>query len=263
MDTSTELSIITINFNNSSGLEKTVSSVVSQTFSNFEYIVIDGGSGDGSVDVIKKYADKMAYWDSEKDSGIYDAMNKGIRAAKGEFCLFLNSGDFLTDKNILSKVFGVNHTEDILYGELIFDFGYKQKLEKLPEILDINHLFNHNVWHPATFIRRKLFYEIGFYNENYKIVSDYDFFFHAIAINKVSTKYLPFPISVYDTKGISSNVKNFASINEERKQVHKTYLSDIEIDSLKSILPPRPDIKSRNIFYRVVKYFYYHLKKFV
>ena len=88
-----KLSVITINFNNRDGLRKTIESVVNQTYNDFEYIIIDGGSTDGSVDVIKEYADRIDYWVSEPDKGIYNAMNKGIDVAKGEYCIFMNSGD--------------------------------------------------------------------------------------------------------------------------------------------------------------------------
>ncbi|MDR2910496.1 MAG: glycosyltransferase [Bacteroidales bacterium] len=94
-----KLSIITINLNNVAGLQKTIESVVKQTFTDYEYIVIDGGSTDGSADIIKQHANKITYWVSEPDKGIYNAMNKGIRVAKGEYCLFLNSGDWLINSN--------------------------------------------------------------------------------------------------------------------------------------------------------------------
>jgi glycosyltransferase involved in cell wall biosynthesis len=99
-----KLSIITINYNNRDGLEKTIRSVIDQRFTDFEFIVIDGGSTDGSVDNIRKYENKINYWCSEKDAGIYNAQNKGIKKAKGEYCLFLNSGDFLYNEDVLNKI---------------------------------------------------------------------------------------------------------------------------------------------------------------
>jgi glycosyltransferase involved in cell wall biosynthesis len=100
-----KLSIITINKDNARGLEKTIQSVMGQTYNDFEYIVIDGASSDDSVDIIKRYADRMTYWVSEPDTGIYNAMNKGIRKAQGEYCLFLNSGDVLINSNSLKDAF--------------------------------------------------------------------------------------------------------------------------------------------------------------
>ena len=100
-----KLSIITINLNNASGLEKTIQSVINQTYKDFEFIVIDGASTDGSVEVIKKYSSGINYWVSESDTGIYNAMNKGIRKAQGEYCLFLNSADYLFSPNLISAVY--------------------------------------------------------------------------------------------------------------------------------------------------------------
>jgi len=110
-----KLSIITVNLNNAEGLRKTIESVVTQTFTDFEYIIIDGGSTDGSVEIIKLYADKITYWVSEPDKGIYNGMNKGIMVAKGEYCQFLNSGDWLVNENVLKEVFA---DVDIVYGDL-------------------------------------------------------------------------------------------------------------------------------------------------
>ena len=101
------ISIITVVFNGEKKLEKTISSVINQTYDNLEYIVIDGSSKDGTIDIIKKYEDKINYWVSEKDSGIYEAMNKGILASKGDYINFMNAGDFFTRKNLVSEVVNI------------------------------------------------------------------------------------------------------------------------------------------------------------
>ena len=111
-----KLSIITVNFNNVEGLRKTAESIVSQTFQDFEWIVIDGGSTDGSKELIEQYSDRIAYWCSEKDSGIYNAMNKGVRYAKGEYINFMNSGDCFADSSVLSDVSERLLDNVILYG---------------------------------------------------------------------------------------------------------------------------------------------------
>ena len=150
-----KLSIITINYNNTRGLEKTLSSVWNdQTYSNFEHIVIDGGSTDGSVDVIKKYADKLTYWVSEPDKGIYNAMNKGILKAKGEYLLFLNSGDYLCNE-ALSEIFSENFSEDIVYGNftLLCKNGEK-KIKTFSEQVDYNLLYLESIGHQSTLIKR-------------------------------------------------------------------------------------------------------------
>ena len=119
------LSIITINYNNAAGLEKTMKSVLSQTNNDFEYVVIDGGSNDGSVDVIRRYEKEFGSrlnWVSERDKGIYDAMNKGIRKAQGEYLEFLNSGDCLVDDQVVERMVGELKKRDypsILYGNML------------------------------------------------------------------------------------------------------------------------------------------------
>ena len=111
-----KFSIITINYNNKDGLERTVKSVISQTFQDFEYIIIDGGSTDGSVDVIKKFADRIDYWVSEPDKGVYNAMNKGIQQAHGDYLNFMNSGDCYYDKYRLEKIMKYNLEADFVIG---------------------------------------------------------------------------------------------------------------------------------------------------
>ena len=114
-----KLSIITINFNNCEGLQKTIESVVSQSFKDFEWIVIDGGSTDGSRELLEQYADHITYWVSELDKGVYNAMNKGIKVAKGEYVNFMNSGDVYASASILEDVFSTSHTADVLYGYMM------------------------------------------------------------------------------------------------------------------------------------------------
>ena len=116
-----KLSIITVNKNNAEGLRKTIESVVCQTFKDFEYIVIDGASTDESVAVIETYLANVTYWVSKPDRGIYEAINKGIKVAVGEYCLFLNSGDYLSSDSILEKAFSYGFFEDIVYGDVIFE----------------------------------------------------------------------------------------------------------------------------------------------
>ena len=228
-----KLSIITINYNNAKGLEKTILSVVSQTFENFEYIIIDGGSIDGRKEIIENSKNKLAYWVSEKDKGIYNAMNKGIQKAKGEYCLFLNSGDFLYNNNVLSEIFTTNSNADILYGNMMIDWGNGKKTEgKMPDVITTQQMYNDTLWHPVSFIKRTLFEKHGLYNESYKIVADYAFFFKTIIANKVSTKHLPILVSEYNVDGLSSKPENKILEKEERKKVIESYLSQDEINQM-------------------------------
>lgn len=219
------LSIITINYNNAEGLKKTVSSVLNQAFKNFEYIIIDGGSTDGSPEVMSLYAKHLAYSVSEKDKGIYNAMNKGISVANGEYCLFLNSGDYFADKHVLEKVFSVKRTVDILYGDMqtIDESGNIQHL-KMPARTGMMHLYADTIWHPVSFIKTSLFKKFGPYNEAYKITGDYELFLRFILKHKASTEHLPFEISVFDTTGISSIPGKQRDLVIERRNAQDTYM---------------------------------------
>lgn len=203
-----KLSVITINYNNSKGLQKTIESVSNQVYKNFEYIIIDGGSSDGSKEVIEKYSDKITYWVSEKDNGIYNAMNKGIIKAKGEYCLFLNSGDYFVDEQVLAKIFSQNYTEDIIYGNVLKMFSSGKILQdKGPQRsqLTLGDMFFDTLPHQSVFIKRDLFNKYGLYSEEYKVVSDWALFLRAIGIDNVPVKYIDIDVSYYDMTGISSS----------------------------------------------------------
>jgi len=221
-----KLSIITINLNNAEGFRRTIESVVSQTFTDFEYIVIDGGSTDSSIDVIKQYADKMTYWVSELDAGIYNAMNKGILQAQGEYCLFLNSGDWLADENVVLDFFDANLNEDIISGHIFFFDNGNAVLNKSIKKEDLNYglFYDGSIFHPSTFIKRRLFLDTGLYNENFKIVSDWEFFFKALIINNCSYNYFDRVISYFDLTGISNQQKWKFLEQNEREEVLKSFL---------------------------------------
>ncbi|MDR0864916.1 MAG: glycosyltransferase, partial [Candidatus Symbiothrix sp.] len=184
-----KLSIITINLNNAEGLQRTIESVVSQTFTDYEYIIIDGGSTDGSVDIIKQYAEKFTYWVSEPDKGIYNAMNKGIAIAKGEYCNFMNSGDWFYDNNVLTDVFCRNIDVGIIIGNTLFVNDKKTTLYKSGFLnkchkITFSWLYNHTICHQATFIKREILCKFP-YDESKRIVSDYKFFIETLILNDV------------------------------------------------------------------------------
>jgi glycosyltransferase involved in cell wall biosynthesis len=234
-----KLSIITINRNNAIGLKKTIESVVCQTFKYFEYIIIDGASADESVNVIKKFLDNISYWISEPDSGVYDAMNKGIKIAGGEYCLFLNSGDYLSSNFALEKAFEFDFFEDIVYGNIIFEnYLNERMIRKCNSKLSILNFFTGSNWgiinHQNCFIKRSLFLEYGFYRTDLQIVSDQAFLIKAIFECRVSYRYIPIAISVYDLTGISS--KNGYELVKELDAVTSDFLKYPELhNSLNSI----------------------------
>lgn len=217
------ISVITICYNDKAGLGKTLASVFKQRYDDFEYVVIDGGSADGSAELVKANADRFAYWISEKDKGIYDAQNKGWRHAKGEYCLFLNSGDYLADENVLSR-FATHLNTDIVCGDLLVDNG-KDPLYRLgqQESYSFEDLVYSTVFHPAAFIRRSLLDARGGYDESFRIVADYDFFVDCLLVKKVSYSWQPVAVSVFNTAGVGSDPANKKKHDEERKRALLKY----------------------------------------
>jgi glycosyltransferase involved in cell wall biosynthesis len=219
MVTEPQISIVTINFNNAIGLQETMDSVIGQSYQNIDYVVIDGASTDGSRAVIEQHAKRLSYWISEKDSGIYNAMNKGIKATKGEYILFLNSGDRLIDKDIVAKVVESGLETDLVYGDLLFFTTEKEWIWNQQPVLTFQTFFKSTIPHPSTFIKKPLFERVGFYDEDLKIVADWKFFTLAIAKYNCSYKHINLVISAYNFDGISSKPENLEAINAERSKV--------------------------------------------
>ena len=210
-----KLSIITINLNNRDGLRRTAESVISQTFRDLEWIVIDGGSTDGSRELIEQYSDHITYWVSEPDHGIYNAMNKGIKVAKGEYLQFLNSGDYLREPSTLNKVFSTSPIGDILYG----DCAVKLPDDEMQEIhygdtFTFKTLIDGSINHQSTFIRRGIL-ENNPYDETLKIVSDRKFFIQQ-ALARKKFVHIPLTIAVIDTNGISSTNDELLQLEDDR-----------------------------------------------
>lgn len=196
-------SIITINYNNKEGLEKTIQSVLRQTFNNYQFIIIDGGSTDGSVDIIKQNAAHIDYWVSEPDNGRYSAMNKGIKQAKGAYLNFMNSGDTFHSSTVLEDIAKMNFTEDIITGGFYdLEKGIKHiiKPQEVTLLTMLKNTFNHQ----ATFIKKQLF-DKRLYDERYVIQSDAKFNYQSIIFDNCSVRIIDYIVANYDFNGISSN----------------------------------------------------------
>ncbi len=199
-----KLSIITVNLNNCEGLRRTIDSVISQTFVDYEWIIIDGGSSDGSKTLIEQYVDRFSYWRCEQDNGVYAAMNKGIAHASGEYLQFLNSGDWLYDANTLEHVFHqVDGKSDIYYGNMV-QVNDNDRLNPIsyPDELGFFYFPYGNICHQATFYRRTLF-DGNPYDESFSIVSDWAMNMKLLFIG-VTFKHLNQTIVYYDNTGRSS-----------------------------------------------------------
>ena len=198
-------------------------SVFAQTFQDYEYIVIDGGSTDGSKELIKKNENKLVYWVSEKDEGIYDAMNKGITKSKGEYLYFLNSADFLYSNKSLSTFFNACNGEDILYSNILKVRSDDEVIKYCPSILSFSYFLHESLPHQSTIIKKTLFDKTGLYNEDLKIVADWEFIMNAVCLHQATYKHVDQCLAVFQANGISSNSDQNYLLKEERKVVISKY----------------------------------------
>lgn len=196
------LSIITINYNNRDGLKKTIDSVLAQTWTDYEWIVVDGGSTDGSRELIEQYQEHFAYWCSEPDKGVYNAMNKGIALAKGEYLNFMNSGDTFYEAETLQKVFAERRVADVLYGDWMQVYEDHTCLQHFPSPVEMYGLWCKNICHQAMFIKCCLLSTKG-YDESLKIYADWKRWIE-LALNDASFEYVNHTVCWYDMDGISS-----------------------------------------------------------
>ncbi|MEE1946255.1 glycosyltransferase family 2 protein [Pedobacter sp. KR3-3] len=236
-----KISIITVNYNNADGLRETIRSVTEQSYAAIEYIVVDGASTDGGVDVLESFRPNLAHAISEKDTGIYNAMNKGIKLATGDYLLFLNSGDKLISPQIIEEVVAQGLHADLVYGDLKFFDDAKEWTWNLPDELTFRFFYDSTLPHPSTFISRELFDTVGLYDEELKIVSDWKFFMLAVAKHNCSYQHIGQMISAYNFDGISSKPENGQAIQVERSKVlaetFPLFLADYEeLDRLKKEL---------------------------
>ncbi len=220
------LSIITINRNNAVGLEKTMRSVAAQIGGDFEYVVIDGASTDGSVEVIRSFESSLGErlkWISEPDKGIYNAMNKGIAMATGDYLQFLNSGDSLVSNDItlrMTEALKNKEYPSILYGNMLKDMpGGKAMRDRCFAGREISFLgfYTGSLNHSSAYIRRSLFNRYGMYDEGFKIVSDWKWFLQAIILGGEKPVYVDMDVTLFDMNGISE--KNKALDKTERRRV--------------------------------------------
>jgi Glycosyltransferases involved in cell wall biogenesis len=204
-------SIVTVSYNCIETIEKTILSVIAQDCNDYEYIIIDGGSTDGTVDVIKKYQDKIAYWCSEKDSGIYNAMNKGVDRASGRWINFLNSGDVFADEQVLSIVKNEIATfpdVDVIYGNILIERNGQLVVKHAEDPCNKQRMY---FCHQSSFAKAELLKQLKF-NEKYKMSADFSFFKHLYYLSKIFHK-IDRPLVIYDLRGIS-NTQRIAGLKE-------------------------------------------------
>lgn len=228
-----KISIITINYNNKSGLQKTIESVINQTYKDIEYIVVDGNSTDGSKDVLVQYKEHFSYWVTEPDTGIYNAMNKGAAHATGDYLLFLNSGDFLSNYTVLGEVAKHLGDTDLVMGSLRYVPSGNVAYTSISQHLSLlDFVKGSPIPHPSTFIRRDLL-ERHRYDEDLRIVSDWKFFLQNIILDRCSYKSIDLCVTNFLEEGVSSNRDKCIA---ERDSVLEALIPDnIRIDYMRFI----------------------------
>jgi len=226
-----KFSIITVCKNSEKTIEKALLSVINQTCKDYEIIIIDGVSDDKTLEILANYRDKIAHLVSEPDEGLYDAMNKGILRASGEYLYFLNSDDILHDKNVLANTEKKLQDKDfdVVYGDICIknsDTGEisLQKHDKFNKI----YLLKNTPCQPGTFYNKNAFEKYGNFDKNYKIVSDHEWFLRVFLKNKPSCFYLGFPVNIFSTGGISTSPKREKMLIEERNKMLGEYFSPFE-----------------------------------
>ncbi len=214
------------------GLKKTMTSVLDQTYKSIEYIIIDGGSTDGSKEYIETHKDSLSYWVSEPDTGIYNAMNKGISRATGDYLLFLNSGDWLVGEKIIENIEPEAFNADIISCNIEVIGNGRRFIKSPPETIKFSYLYKNTLPHQSTFIKKELFNSVGYYDENLVITADWKFFIQAICTFNYSYSKIDKVLSFYNLEGISAQKENILKLKKERQAtLHKhfsAHLRDIE-----------------------------------
>ena len=223
------ISIITVCYNEPN-LEATCESVVSQTEQNFEWIVVDGGSDEKTQRIWQKYRHRINKFVSEKDSGIYNAMNKGIRLATGEYLLFLNAGDAFEDPEVINNVIRMKLDRDIVYGDVRpVGRGDGKRVQTFPDFIERSYWIRRTICHNATFIKKSLFDEFGLYDETLRIVADWKKWIELFLLRKCSYKHISVTVTKFDENGISTDPKRRWLLMKEREIILKDYFSSKDI----------------------------------
>lgn len=221
------ISIITVCYNSAEKLEKTIESVVTQTYSFIEYIIVDGASRDNTCEIVERYNTEISQFISEPDRGIYDAMNKGIRHANGSFILFLNAGDYFVSKEVIEIYISKIKVKeaDLFYGRIVWNDVVNKDLV----LSDHDNtkfewdLMSSNFPHPATLYKKELFDAVGLFNEDFHILSDYEWNVRALIVDKIKFQYINTIVTVFYVDGVSNNIANAEIIKNEIFKIKMLY----------------------------------------
>jgi glycosyltransferase involved in cell wall biosynthesis len=248
-----KFTIITVVYNRVNSIEKTILSVLTQAYENYDYIIIDGGSNDGTCEIIEKYKSKLKYYVSEKDNGIYDAMNKGIKNVSDNesFILFLNSDDFFLNDQILNKISHIDNNYEFIYGKVL----YKHNLKNLDVVLGnpetYQTLYRGMIQHQSCFVKKKLFDKIGYFDTSFKIAADFDFSIRILKY-KFNIHFVDEIVSVMNMGGIGSS-NYFKMYNEKLKIIYNHYdFSIYIIECFKTYFINIPKALVSNVIHKVL-----------
>ena len=219
------ISIITVTFNAIETIIDTFQSVFNQTFTSFEFIIIDGGSTDGTLDIIKSKLNNISYWVSEKDNGIYDAMNKGISVAKGDWIIFLNSGDIFCNNDVLKNIFSysINDKTQIIYGNA--KVKYTNNILRPPAKIRKKYFYANTICHQSIIFKKNVFEKNGFFNLEFKIIADRVWLL-AAAVKRMCFQYINLEICVWEEEGFSK--RNSSLFHHECKILKMAYFNFFE-----------------------------------
>ena len=253
---SQKISVVTVCYNAVTVIEETMLSVLNQTYPNVEYIIIDGGSTDGTVDIIKKYAEKLAYWVSEPDKGIYDAMNKGIAVATGEYLNFMNAGDSFHNNDVIRSVFSKKYPLNcnVIYGKTKVTYKMGTYIVTPPKIKTL--LKKMCLCHQSIFVKTQA-YRNNKFDVSYKVIADYVFLLHLYQQTPDSFFFYHDVVSNYDAVG-GFSYKNIALMKDEYQRVHKNENNNRNVNRfVKSLIP----IFLRKFYRRILFYFNPNIKR--
>ena len=223
-----KISIITVVYNNDKTIEVAIKSVLSQSYSNIDYVIIDGGSSDKTVTIINEYKEQLGYFISEKDKGIYDAMNKGIYAAKGDVIGILNSDDLYQDTNVIETVmnqFNQNPSIDVVYGDLVY--VKSDNVNKVVRNWKSNSYYNRffengNVPpHPSLFVKKSVYEKAGLFNLDFKLAADYEFMLRIFKKHNFNSKYINRVIVKMRLGGATN--QSFSNIKKQNIEILKAW----------------------------------------
>lgn len=213
-------SVITICYNEIGSIRSTCDSIVSQSFKDFDWIVIDGASTDGTFEILREYSSLIRHLVSEPDAGIYNAMNKGAAMAFGEYLIFMNGGDSFAHSRVLERV-ACSPSADLLVGNVLL--GENGQVRSSPKVLSKDYLMKNMLPHQATFFRRDLFERYGLFDESYRIAGDYEMFARLVCRAGVSYRHMPALIAVFDEGGISASQAQRSKRKQENHRVRWKY----------------------------------------